>query len=449
MTDSLFLRSTELKSLEVALAEGACCSIVGLSNVGKSALLRAAAEANARTESALYVYVDCNSMLALTDQAFYQVTLRAALDAVKRLGKKVSADLVTRVEALYQTVIEADKPIVAALSFNDGVALLCEQLQRRVALLFDEFDDPFGALEGRVFLNLRALHDKYQSLVYVTATGMPLTERRHDIEAGEFCELFVGHQITLSLLSDKVARQAAAHWSADDGAALDRRLDRGEIDFVIEQAGGHPGLLRTTTRLVVRVSGGTPIDSRTQALTLARERLESDSVIRNECAKLWGQLSPLEQEALLNFLSNEGELPGGAVQADLVAKGLIVLDSTPRVFGRLFAGYAYRQRRTRQPAATGVHIDLDAGEVWVDGGRIPTLTDLEYRLLLLLYGRLSKLCDKYQIVEAVWGQDYIDEVDDARIEKLISRLRSKLERDPANPKYLQTVRGRGYKLTSA
>jgi DNA-binding response OmpR family regulator len=77
------------------------------------------------------------------------------------------------------------------------------------------------------------------------------------------------------------------------------------------------------------------------------------------------------------------------------------------------------------------------------------LTDLEYRLLLLLYGRLSKLCDKYQIVEAVWGQDYIDEVDDARIEKLISRLRSKLEHDPANPKYLQTVRGRGYKLISA
>lgn len=445
MTDPLFLRSTDLTALEAALAEGACCSIVGLSNVGKSALLRAAADANARIESALYVYVDCNLMLALTDQAFYQVTLRAALDAVKRLGKKVSSDLVTRVEALYQTVIEADKPIVAALSFNDGVALLCEQLQRRVALLFDEFDDPFGALEGRVFLNLRALHDKYESLVYVTATGMPLAERRHDVEAGEFCELFVGHQITLSLLTDKVARQAAMHWSTDDGTALDHDL----IEFVLDQAGGHPGLLRTATRLVMRVAGGTPIDSRTQALTLARERLESDSVIRSECAKLWGQLSPLEQEALLNFLSNEGELPGGAVQADLVARGLIVLEATPRVFGRLFAGYAYRQRRTRQAAATGVHIDLDAGEVWVDGERVPTLTDLEYRLLLLLYGRLSKLCDKYQIVEAVWGQDYIDEVDDARIEKLVSRLRGKLERDPANPKYLQTVRGRGYKLISA
>jgi two-component system response regulator RegX3 len=93
-------------------------------------------------------------------------------------------------------------------------------------------------------------------------------------------------------------------------------------------------------------------------------------------------------------------------------------------------------------------VDVDAGDAWVDGERVPSLTDLEYRLLLLLYGRLGKICDKYQIVEAVWGQDYIDEVDDARVEKLISRLRSKVEHDPANPKYLITVRGRGYKLAA-
>ena len=76
-----------------------------------------------------------------------------------------------------------------------------------------------------------------------------------------------------------------------------------------------------------------------------------------------------------------------------------------------------------------------------------SLTDLEYRLLLLLYGRMDKICDKYQIVETVWGQEYLADVDDARIEKLVSRLRSKLEPDPAQPQHLLTVRGRGYKLT--
>jgi len=49
-------------------------------------------------------------------------------------------------------------------------------------------------------------------------------------------------------------------------------------------------------------------------------------------------------------------------------------------------------------------------------------------------------------VENVWGQQFIDEVDDARIEKLISRLRAKIEPDVTKPRYLLSVRGRGYKL---
>jgi DNA-binding response OmpR family regulator len=68
--------------------------------------------------------------------------------------------------------------------------------------------------------------------------------------------------------------------------------------------------------------------------------------------------------------------------------------------------------------------------------------------MLLLYGQIDKICDKYHIVEAVWGEDYIEEVDDARIEKLVSRLRQKIEPDPSQPCYLVTVRGRGYRLLS-
>jgi hypothetical protein len=442
MSDNLFLRPVDLQHLQDALTEGACCSIVGLSNIGKSMLLRTAAEES--SAKGLNIYVDCNLMPALTDQSFYEVTLRAALDAVKRLGKKAPLELASRLETLCQQVIESERPIVSALSFNDGVSLLCEQLDRRVALLFDEFDDPFSALDGRVFLNLRALHDKFESLVYVTATGAPLTERRRDAEASEFAELFVGHQLMLGMLDEVMARRAVLAWTKED----EMQLSPQEVEFIVTQAGGHPGLLRNATRHVLRFLAGVPSGSRAQALTLVREKLESDSVIRNECAKLWSYLSPQEQEMLMSLLGDNTEVPHASTFDDLIALGVLLPGQPPRVFGQLFAAYMNRQRRTRQPARAGVWVDVDAGEAWVDGEHVPSLTDLEYRLLLLLYGRLGKICDKYQIVEAVWGQDYIDEVDDARVEKLISRLRSKVERDPANPKYLITVRGRGYKLAT-
>ena len=80
---------------------------------------------------------------------------------------------------------------------------------------------------------------------------------------------------------------------------------------------------------------------------------------------------------------------------------------------------------------------------------IHTLTSLEYKLMLFFYQNTDKIIDKYQIVTQVWGESYIDEVDDARIEKLISRLRQKVEPDPTAPRYLTTVRGRGYRLVLA
>ena len=68
--------------------------------------------------------------------------------------------------------------------------------------------------------------------------------------------------------------------------------------------------------------------------------------------------------------------------------------------------------------------------------------------MLLLFQNANKIIDKFQIVSHVWGDEYIDEVDDARIEKLVSRLRQKIERDPSSPRFLTTVRGRGYRLVT-
>ena len=131
----------------------------------------------------------------------------------------------------------------------------------------------------------------------------------------------------------------------------------------------------------------------------------------------------------------------------VAAKHLVVgAGAERRVFARVFQEFVQRQGVARRLDSQGIRLDADSGEVWVNGVQLPTLTNLEYRLLLLLYGRLGKICTKYEVVEAVWGEEYIDEVDDARIEKLVSRLRQKIEPDVANPRYVLTIRGRGYKL---
>ena len=79
-----------------------------------------------------------------------------------------------------------------------------------------------------------------------------------------------------------------------------------------------------------------------------------------------------------------------------------------------------------------------------DGREIP-LTSKEFALLAYLYGRSGQVCSKDDIGNAVWPEDQ-GIVYDYQVENLVSRLRAKLESDPANPQLLLTMRGLGYKL---
>ena len=93
----------------------------------------------------------------------------------------------------------------------------------------------------------------------------------------------------------------------------------------------------------------------------------------------------------------------------------------------------------------GIVIDTISGEVKVAGRTVEALTSLEFSLLQLLCAQPGRLCSKEDIIRDVWGEEFAEEIDDSRVEKLISRLRRKIEPLPGRPRYLRTVRGRGYR----
>jgi hypothetical protein len=451
------LRAADLTYVLNCVRDGRSCAVIGLSNVGKSWLLRALTKGDvqvdhlgAQADRFIFVYVDCNLMLELSEQGFYEAVLRATRDVLAQDG--LDEALLAQTETHYQGVVDSSHSFRVPLSFNEAIMALGEGLQRHIVFLFDEFDEPFHALDGRVFLNLRALKDRYGAgLCYVTATEQALNEVRSETTVSEFSELFAGRMHWLGMLVPDDAARLVEAQAAAEGADL----EEDQVAFVLNQAGGHPGLLQAATQVLLRVEVGAPQDLRQQGFILARDALDSDPIVHTECTKLWNQQDKDEREALMRLVTLGVEQVAEAQLRALVRKGILTTPQggprsaqAPRIFGKLFERFTRRQRLIRDGAVKGVLVDVDAGDVWIDGVQASTLTDLEYRLLLLLYGRLDKICDKYQIVEAVWGEAYIDRVDDARIEKLVSRLRAKLERDPSNPRYLITVRGRGYKLAS-
>ncbi|MCW2617464.1 MAG: phoB, partial [Modestobacter sp.] len=68
----------------------------------------------------------------------------------------------------------------------------------------------------------------------------------------------------------------------------------------------------------------------------------------------------------------------------------------------------------------------------------------EFDLLELLLRNAGRVLTRGQLIDRVWGADYVG--DNKTLDVHVKRLRAKLEPDPANPRYLLTVRGLGYKF---
>lgn len=77
-------------------------------------------------------------------------------------------------------------------------------------------------------------------------------------------------------------------------------------------------------------------------------------------------------------------------------------------------------------------------------GRYLDLTQTEYDLLFILARHKGRVLSREQLIEAVWGYDYFG--DTRVIDTHIRRLRRKIEDDRANPHYIVTVRGIGYRF---
>jgi DNA-binding response OmpR family regulator len=92
----------------------------------------------------------------------------------------------------------------------------------------------------------------------------------------------------------------------------------------------------------------------------------------------------------------------------------------------------------------GLTLDPSTRTVEVEGRAPCRLTHLEFRLLHLLMINRGQVLPTERIIELVWG--YSEDVDPELVHGLVSRLRSKVEQDPRNPRYILTVARVGYRF---
>jgi len=90
-----------------------------------------------------------------------------------------------------------------------------------------------------------------------------------------------------------------------------------------------------------------------------------------------------------------------------------------------------------------VRIDVERHQVNVNNESI-SLPLKEFELLEFLVRNSGRVLTRAQLIDRVWGSDYFG--DTKTLDVHVKRLRAKIETDPANPVFIQTIRGLGYKF---
>lgn len=133
---------------------------------------------------------------------------------------------------------------------------------------------------------------------------------------------------------------------------------------------------------------------------------------------------------------------------DFLSKPFSYTELISRVKALLRRYYVYKGKEHNKDSdyieISGLKINKNSNEIAVDNEEV-ILTEIEYKILFLMAENRRKIFSAQNLYESVWNEPYFYSNNNT-VMVHIRNLRTKLESDPQNPKYIKTVWGKGYRI---
>ena len=425
-------RSEEIKKILEFVKSGRAIQIVGLPGTGRSNLLGLLSY---NKQVRLKHLGENNKWFHFVYMDFSEVRKRPAYDVIKFILISTAYSLSERErKAEYETV---NKFLKEAINFQDEMILfqalkktidyLAIEKELTIVFLFDRFEQYIPNISEEFFLNLKILRNraKYR-FSCIFSLNRPLEDVVEPFIFTEFNEFLEGNIVYLRVYDPIGIEFRFSYLEKVTGKKADAQTKK----ELIALTGGHGKISRLAYESVLSEDG---------KISDLKYFLLQRSVINKSLSQIWDYLSPAEQNFLRVKAKTEKE------NKDYKYLENIGLLKSGKIAIPLFKEYI---KTAPVEKTENIRFDAEKNEILKGAEQITErLSPSEFRLLRFMLLNPDKICEKDEIIQAVWKDSKTQEgVTDQALDQIIYRLRKKIEDDPNNPTHLITIKGRGFKF---
>ena len=426
-------RFKEVEQILRVVKAGNSVQLIGLPGVGRSNLLgllsfnRNVREKHLGENQKWFHFMPCN-FSEIRKKPLVEATKFIFLSLVDSLRERKMSQEYEVLDKIFKESVVSNDELVLFQGLKRSIDFLCIEKELTVVFLFDRFEEYISMLETEFFANLRILRNraKYRFSV-IFSLNRPLEDLIEPMLFADFYEFLAGNIVYLPLLDKPGLDFRISYLEKISGKKIGKKL----IEQVLKLTAGHGKLTRLCLEAILS----------NQEAGIKNKDLKDSLIghksITGSLYEIWASLLPEEQREIRDsrFAIHDSYLE----HVGLVQNAKITIP----LFEEFVSAMKQLSNETIQYDA--VANDIKKGDITLSD----ILTSSEFRLLKFLLENPDRLLQRDEIIKAVWKDTKSQEgVTDQALDQLIFRLRKKIEDDPNNPKYLQTVKGRGIRFIS-
>jgi len=429
--ESLYPKETRLEEIKKILefiSSGKSCQVIGMPGIGKSSCMRLLPynkdvrqlHLGSKKPSYHFVYMD-----------FSEVAHRSLADIIKFIlislagsfGERKMKEDEAVINNFLKEALKLSDEMVFSQSLKKSIDYLANEKGINIVFLFDRFEEYVPSIDSRFFLNLKILRNraKYR-FTTVFALDRPLEDILEAPIFAEFHEFLIGNNVFLPMFDRKGLEFRFSHLEE----ILKKTTDEKTKVEIVKLTGGHGKTAKVALEAIL--ANEKKID-----LPTLSEFLLSKNQVKAALFEIWQILTPEEKNLLLKNESNE-------------FLGIIGLTNNGKITIPLFEDFIKTLPKNDEGKLSYAS---ERNEILKNGEDITEkFSSSEFKLLRFLLKNSGRICEKDEIISNVWKDTKTQEgVTDQALDQIIYRLRKKIEENPNKPQFIQTIKGRGYKLT--